>query len=173
MSKIIGVTVGTPISAQKIVDDLKPVKSVNGKTPDENGNVDIEAGGGSSVEIDTTLKESGKAADAKAVGDALGKKLDKSGGTVSGNLTVAGNLIIPFGTKGIRDNTDVPVMRYETIGEEQCLRIGNVGKRVYFYSSDRPLYNGNKIALSSEIPTDEHINGLISTALGVIENGTY
>lgn len=23
------------------------------------------------------------------------------------------------------------------------------------------------------IPTDEHINGLISTALGVIENGTY
>lgn len=40
MSKIIGVTVGTPISARKIDEELKPVKSVNGKTPDENGNVD-------------------------------------------------------------------------------------------------------------------------------------
>lgn len=39
--KIIGVTVGTPMSPSKINDKLKPVKTVNGKTPDENGNVEV------------------------------------------------------------------------------------------------------------------------------------
>ena len=39
MSKIIGVTVGTPLSPAKIAEKLKPVKTVNGVEPDENGNV--------------------------------------------------------------------------------------------------------------------------------------
>ena len=39
MSKIIGVTVGTPLSPSKIEDKLKPIKTVNGVDPDENGNV--------------------------------------------------------------------------------------------------------------------------------------
>ena len=38
--------------------------------------VEIPAGGGASVELDTTLTQSGKAADAKAVGDALAGKID-------------------------------------------------------------------------------------------------
>ncbi len=42
--KIIGVTVGTPISPKKIKDEINPVTSVNGKTPDENGNVEVEGG---------------------------------------------------------------------------------------------------------------------------------
>lgn len=29
------------------------------------------------------------------------------------------------------------------------------------------------LEMEEEIPTDDHINELISTALGVIENGTY
>lgn len=40
--KIIGVTVGTPISPNRIAAKIKPVKTVNGKAPDENGNVEIE-----------------------------------------------------------------------------------------------------------------------------------
>lgn len=44
--KIMGVTVGTPISPQKIKEEIKPVQTVNGQAPDENGNVDIEVGGG-------------------------------------------------------------------------------------------------------------------------------
>lgn len=43
--KIIGVTVGTPISPKKIEDKINPVKTVNGKAPDENGNVEVEGGG--------------------------------------------------------------------------------------------------------------------------------
>lgn len=41
MSKIIGVTVGTPLSVEKIKEKLKPVTSVNGVAADENGNVEV------------------------------------------------------------------------------------------------------------------------------------
>lgn len=44
--KIIGATIGTPISPSKIEDNLKPVKSVNGKAPDENGNVEVVGNNG-------------------------------------------------------------------------------------------------------------------------------
>lgn len=37
--KIIGVTVGTPISPTAIEEEIKPVKTVNGQKPDANGNV--------------------------------------------------------------------------------------------------------------------------------------
>lgn len=43
---IIGVTVGTPISPKAIERKIKPVKSVNGFTPDENGNVDVKGNKG-------------------------------------------------------------------------------------------------------------------------------
>lgn len=46
--KIIGVTVGTTLSPSAMERKLKPVKTVNGSPPDENGNVEV-AGGGSSV----------------------------------------------------------------------------------------------------------------------------
>lgn len=57
MSKIIGVTVGTPISARKIEDELKPVKSVSGRYPDKDGDVDID---GVIEDALTQAKASGK-----------------------------------------------------------------------------------------------------------------
>ena len=47
MAKIIGVTVGTPISPKLIKEKLKPVTSVNGIEADENGNVEVEIPEGS------------------------------------------------------------------------------------------------------------------------------
>lgn len=44
MSKIIGVTAGTPTSPAKMEQELKPVKTVNGVAPDESGNVVVECG---------------------------------------------------------------------------------------------------------------------------------
>lgn len=46
MSKIIGVTVGTPISPERLHDKLNFVKTINNMAPDENGNVEIEVSGG-------------------------------------------------------------------------------------------------------------------------------
>lgn len=37
--KIVGATVTTPMSIAKIEKELKPIKSINGVEPDENGNV--------------------------------------------------------------------------------------------------------------------------------------
>lgn len=80
--KIIGVTVGTtlpkpnfdqtdPNKGDFIKGDrsfLNAVKTVNGVTPDDNGNV--------AVMSDVTLTQSGQAADAKVVGDSLLNKVD-------------------------------------------------------------------------------------------------
>jgi hypothetical protein len=41
-----------------------------------------------------------------------------------------------------------------------------------FTGAVNATYDGST-ALSVAIPTDDHINSLINTALGVIENGTY
>lgn len=56
--KIMGVTVGTPLSTSKIKRDIQPVLKVNGQTPDENGNVEITVGGGGiSTETDPTVPD--------------------------------------------------------------------------------------------------------------------
>ena len=80
MRKIIGVTVGTTLPKPNF-DQIDPrkgdyikgdrsfmdaVKTINGKTPDENGNIIMGT--------DIGLTQSGVAADAKAVGDALAGK---------------------------------------------------------------------------------------------------
>lgn len=87
------------------------------------------------VVLDTTLTQSGKAADAKAVGDALAEKADIS---------------------------DVPV----ALPNPNALT---------FTGAVTGSYDGSA-SLSVNIPsavTDDHINNLIDTKLGVIENGTY
>lgn len=52
--KIVGVTVGTPLSPAKIEEKISVVKTVNGISPDENGNVVVEQ---ISEERFTTLEE--------------------------------------------------------------------------------------------------------------------
>ena len=59
--KIIGVTVGTPLSPRAIKEKLNPVTSVNGTKADENGNVQIEVGGSgggtaSAIPVDEMLE---------------------------------------------------------------------------------------------------------------------
>ena len=123
----------------------------------------VEIPEGDTVELDTTLTASGKAADAKAVGDAVAKKLDKSGGTLNGNLTLKGSIVIPMdGSSGIRDAYDMPILRYDKVDGELRFRLGQTGARLTMFSSERPLYNGEEIALKREVlevgtVTDEQI----------------
>jgi hypothetical protein len=48
--------------------------------------------------LDTTLSLSNKAANAKATGDAINKKLDKTGGNVTGNIDMGGKRVVNLGT---------------------------------------------------------------------------
>ena len=62
--KIIGATVGTPISPKRIEDKIKPVKTVNNQEPDENGNVEVIGNNGKDgvdgVSPTVTTSKSGK-----------------------------------------------------------------------------------------------------------------
>lgn len=51
--KIVGVTVGTPLSPQTIREKLNPITSVNGMEPDENGNVELDILKMTQEEMDT------------------------------------------------------------------------------------------------------------------------
>lgn len=55
--KIIGVTVGTPLSPAKIAEKIKPVKTVNGVAPDKNGNVRVGFDTALSEIVDAVIKE--------------------------------------------------------------------------------------------------------------------
>ena len=77
--KIVGVTVGTPISPDSMLGKLQAVKSVNGKKPDEDGNVTVEVssgGGGIAVEYDeatgTVRVVSGKGSGTGSGSDGVG-----------------------------------------------------------------------------------------------------
>lgn len=48
--------------------------------------------------LDTTLSLADKAANAKATGDALSRKLDKTGGNITGNIDMGGKKIVNLGT---------------------------------------------------------------------------
>lgn len=81
--KIFGITVSTPLSMHKIEDEIKPVKTVNGIAPDENGNVEIEIPQGANGktpyigdngnwwigDVDTGVKAEGKKGDTYTLTD--------------------------------------------------------------------------------------------------------
>mgnify|MGYP001623656656 CR=1 FL=1 len=72
---------------------------------------DVMDGGGGSVDIDDTLTQSGKAADAKAVGDALNSKFSIDGGDISeinvtASLSADPDIPINFGTNRLQNIGD-------------------------------------------------------------------
>lgn len=125
---------------------------------------------GNTVELDTTLTASGKAADAKAVGDALNGKLSTKGGTMTGKI------VFPTADQnaGFTNSQDMKIFGYGTFNGAMHMRMGDTQYPFQIRGNgERAKYNDSEIALTGDIPTDEHINSLINNALGVIENGTY
>ena len=97
----------------------------------------------------------------------------------------------PNSEASIWGNASLYDSRYENTGETWCVYIEKGNREVIAFCSDGDIYSihiyhtetevtqlseefiPSSIARSSDIPTDDHINELINTALGVIENGTY
>lgn len=82
-------------------------------------------GSGGSVDIDATLTKEGQAADAKAAGDAIGKKIDKAQGT--GN---AGK-ILGIGADGNVTPQDKPVQSLAGASAPTAATAGVVGQEYY------------------------------------------
>lgn len=121
---------------------------------------------GGSVELDTTLTQSGKAADAKAVGDALNDKLSTKGGTMTGKI------VFPTGDQnaGFANSEDMKIFGYGTFNGATHMRMGDTQYPFQIRGNgERAKYNDSEIALMGDIPTDDHINGLIDTAIDNLE----
>ena len=123
-------------------------------------------GGGTVVTIDTTLSKSGQAADAKAAGDAIEKKLDKAQGT--GN---AGK-ILGIGADGNVTPQDKPVQALAgaeapttatagVVGQEYYVIVDNAVTEMYVctsaligsYTWDNVEFGGGSGSLSNAVKT--------------------
>ena len=152
------------------------------------------------IVLDTTLTQSGKAADAKAVGDALAEKQSKGDYLTQDNLQSATDAALAQAkASGEFDGADghTPVKgtdywtasdKAEVVAEaEAAIDLTSYAKKadipsalpnpnaLTFTGAVTGTYNGSA-PLTVKIPsavTDDHINSLIDTKLGVIENGSY
>ena len=83
-----------------------------------------------------------------------------------------------FNIAEMAEADDIPVAVNEALAQAKASGEfdGADGKSAYAYAQDGG-YTGTEAEfaakLAQEIPTDSHINSLIDTKLGVIENGTY
>jgi hypothetical protein len=81
----------------------------------------------------------------------------------AGNLPIGGDTI-----GGVKNGGNVVINADGTMDAPT----GGSKQPLTFTGAVNATYDGST-ALSVAIPTDDHINSLINTALGVIENGTY
>ena len=171
------------------------------------------SGGGSTVELDTTLTQSGKAADAKAVGDALAGKQNtisdletiRSGAakgatalqsvpstyrTASEQDTIDDGKVDKVTGKGLSSNDYTDAAKAKVDALAPVATSGNYNDLTNKPTIPTALPNPNALTFTGamtgsydgsaaktvNIPsavTDDHINSLIDTKLGVIENGSY
>ena len=168
---IIGATVGTSISPQKVEDVINPVKTVNGISPDENGNVQITVSGGSNVqtEIAVGINLRGMTVDFMLVNGVSGTGYEV--------MFKAGDDFEIFAEEDYYQVTIGGVTEGQGTGYFDAFSYTYPDDKDYFVS----VYDTNAVkatarieyAKKSDIPTDEHIKELIREALGVVENGTY
>lgn len=149
------------------------VKTINGNAPDSNGNVEVEGGSGG----DFGQYGLGETANIVEIPSdyALGD-LKRSGW-----YTVR----LSYGTVDFGDGSTANkfLLRVETGESEQYTSVTKQTAMFSIYPGGeeyvRYCKNGydwtawERVVRAVDIPTDEHINDLIDTALGVIENGTY
>lgn len=117
---------------------------------DENGNKTPVPAIGVVGSTDKTLSVEGKAADAKAVGDALGKKLDKTGGTLSGKV------VLPTGDQnaGFTNSEDQKIFGYGNYNSVMHMRIGDASKPLQLRGGgSAPKYNNDTLVLKTELDT--------------------
>lgn len=134
-------------------------------------------GGGASVELDTTLTQSGKAADAKAVGDALAEKQDSGNyvKTVNGTAPDAsGNVTVEAG--GGSSGGDV-VVTAEKAFAASVLELNHVADNQYVAQRDSVLFEATEDTtlsvgsdnMISNAPVSTSVNSVLAPTIVVTE----
>ena len=141
--------------AVKSINDImlpgKIVKTVNGVAPDENGNVQIEVGSGSGGEVFVP-----KAQVTQTDNGAMITITDQHG---TSEATV---------NHGKDGEPGVYIL-----AEGETIADAPADADVIIDPAGTPDVDLSDYAKTEDVPTDAHINNLINTALGVIENGSY
>lgn len=164
--KIIGATVGTPISPAKIEERINPVKTVNGLRPDKNGNVKVEGGGGGSSsgnnEIFNATNTSGWLAKSVAHGAACevslnwssvedgvstgngSLKVSVNGGTKVSREVAQGDVSLDIGKYLVTGFNEVDVTISDIYGYSKTLKfsVTAVSVSVSSYFDDKAAYTG-------------------------------
>ena len=157
------------------------VLSVNGKIPLVDGKaISATGGGGSTVELDTTLTQSGKAADAKAVGDAIAGKQDSGNYVKSVNGTApdaSGNVTVETGGGGSGGDA---VVTAEKAFAASVLELNHVADNQYVAQHDSVLFEatedttlsvGNDNLIGSPYSASMETATTATVAYTEIENG--
>ena len=123
------------------------VLSVNGKIPLVDGKaISATGGGGSTVELDTTLTQSGKAADAKAAGDAI-RSLSEEIGAVPKNVALLEDV-----TADEASGDFIPMLSQN--GTEYRISIGDDGVPVIKNANGATVWSGTSGGSSGGGGTD-------------------
>ena len=141
--------------AVKSINDIilpgKIVKTVNGVAPDENGNVQIEVGSGSGGEVFVPKAQVTQTANGATI------TITDLHGTSTATITNGKD-----GEPGVY-----------ILAEGETIADAPADADVVIDPAGTPDVDLSDYAKTEDIPTDAHINNLINTALGVIENGSY
>ena len=141
-------------------DGYTPVKGMDYFT--EEDKQEIAELAAEHIETDTTLTGSGKAADAKAVGDSLNGKLSKSGGIMTGKI------VFPTADQnvGFANSEDMKIFGYGTFNGAMHMKMGDTQYPFQIRGNgERPKYNDGVIALMGDIP-DTYNKTEIDTIMG-------
>ena len=115
--------------------------------------------------IDTTLSKSGQAADAKAAGDAIGKKLDKAQGTANAGKYLGvgndGNVTVVDAPSSSGTDKSLGITS-ATVGQiAKITAVDSAGKPTAWEPVDMPSGGGDTWELINEITLTETVNNLV------------
>ena len=126
-------------------------------TATEGGYTWAEVSGGGSVDVDATLTKAGYAADAKAAGDAIGKKIDKAQGTGNAGKILGigadGNVTPQYKPVQALAGASAPTTATAgVVGQEYYVIVNNALTEMYVCTSvANGTYTWDKVEFGAEI----------------------
>lgn len=189
MSKIIGATVGTPTSLEKIDDELRPVKTVNGQSPDDSGDVKIKIPADSLTEETPQLLETNAGkyysangslqADAATITALLYEVLEGTRVIIDGAIIVGNRIVAAFDDNGnfvkeLQASKSNSAQHFE-YDVEGFTRIGVTTRSDFVfdirYAAD--TYTLNKNVLLNEHETSYAVGNYINAEIAVPSEDEY
>ena len=136
-------------------------------------------GGGTVVTIDTTLSKSGQAADAKAAGDAIGKKLDKAQGVENAGMILGVNEdgdVVPENkpAQALAGAAAPTAATVGVVGQEYYVIVNNAVTEMYVCTSALVgSYTWDKVEFGGGSGGSGWNTSQVNLLITILKNGVY